>query len=599
MELRLLLDILWRRRWVILEVFAVVVVLMIGSTFMLPPIYESAAKVSLRSADAESLLLSNLGVKGLTPTRSDDSDISTSVLLATSRPILEDVIGKLQLRNTSGHLLKPERFVDPSIIVGKLFPKPFVQMRQLEDSNVIKINATSRDPDESAMIANTLAKLYIKDNLAKRQEQYKSAREFIEQQLTAVRREYLEVLSELQAFKTSEQIVDLEGETTAAIQRMDSLLREKQEKLSLLADVTARMQELEAQLASDSVRGLAGVAMQENSHVQTLRRMLSELEQELAQETVEKTEEHPDVVVVRSRIAQTKKELAAELETFRGGSGKLLEFQREQAALKAQIQSISTEMERHRGVMFELPAKSSNSAQLELKYRVNQEMYSSLLEYLYQIGLAESMTLSNIRLEEKAVVPDVDKPKSPSLLINTILGIVLGIGLGLAFGLVMEYMDNSVRTPDDVKELGLPFLGSVPKFKRTRRMSIDKKDPRSPLYEAYRSLRNAIRYAGVDEEIKAVEVTSALASEGKTTTAVNLAIILAHEGKRVLLVDTDLRKPNTHKYFGLPNDIGLTSLMAEKAELAVAVQTTRVKDLYLLSSGPVPPDPARIPPPRL
>ena len=210
-----------------------------------------------------------------------------------------------------------------------------------------------------------------------------------------------------------------------------------------------------------------------------------------------------------------------------------------------------------------------------------------------------SSTTTNIRIVERAEVPRA--PISPLRTRNYQLALFLGLALGITLTAFFEHMDNTLKTPEDVKEhLGLPFLGMVPDVGvksgavAARPSPLILKNPQSAVAEAYRVLRTNLIFSSADTTGRAIVITSANPGEGKTTTVANLASSLALNGARVLAVDADLRRPTIHQHFGIPKTPGLSDLIVGKCQASEAIQITRFKGLQVLPCGYVPPNPAEL-----
>jgi succinoglycan biosynthesis transport protein ExoP len=191
------------------------------------------------------------------------------------------------------------------------------------------------------------------------------------------------------------------------------------------------------------------------------------------------------------------------------------------------------------------------------------------------------------------------EPVSPNIPQNVLLAAIAGVILSGAAVLLLEYLDDTIKDSDDVQRvLNFPTLGSIARIANTRQLPdslITFKHPRSPIAEAYRVLRTNLRFSGIENPSGALLVTSAGPAEGKTTTASNLAVTLAQGGRRVILVDADLRRPSIHKVFGLPNEIGLSNLfLGDAPTLDSVLQPTTIEGLKVVTSGPLPPNPAEI-----
>jgi tyrosine-protein kinase Etk/Wzc len=469
-----------------------------------------------------------------------------------------------------------------------------VEIEQIEDTDLMEIKVESPDAEEAAMIANTVADVYIEESLKQRKEEYKSAREFIEHQIRLTKVDYLDALREIKMFKIEGKTVDLETETRLAIEKMSDMIKEKEDNIIDIAKVRAEIEILKTQLGRENEMRVSSSAISENPQIEMLKKTLSDLELELAGALTEKRLDHPDVAAINGKITKARAELRTEIGVFQEMSEGLQNFERELAALEAHLRSINANIDEHISLLYTIPDKAFSESQLELKYSVNQDLYSSLLEYLYQVGVAEAMTLSDIRLVEPATVPDVDKPESPNIVLNGMMGIFLGLMFGLGLGFLVDYLDDTIKTPEEAKEQGLTLLGSVPKFKRKESPLISQRDPKDPVSESYRTVRNSLKFASLDKPINSLMITSSLADEGKTTTVVNLGISIAREGKEVLLMDTDLRRPAVHDLFGASNSIGITTILAEEANVEDATKKSDIEGLNLLTSGPVPPDPGRM-----
>ncbi|MFW9835658.1 MAG: polysaccharide biosynthesis tyrosine autokinase, partial [Candidatus Thorarchaeota archaeon] len=233
-------------------------------------------------------------------------------------------------------------------------------------------------------------------------------------------------------------------------------------------------------------------------------------------------------------------------------------------------------------------------SQLKLEYQVDLDLYKSLLENLYQVGILEAISLSDIHLIEWARVPDVDKPASPKKGLIGIIALFLGVVSGFGLCFLMEYLDDTIRKPGDTRELGLTLIGVIPLLRGKKSSIISKRDPRDPICETYRTVRNRLKLANRDRPIRTLLVMSSLEGEGKTTVAVNLGISITREGKQVLLMDTDFWKPTIHELFGVPNSSGITNILAKETSITNDIIKTDVEGLSILTSGPVPPDPGRV-----
>ena len=234
---------------------------------------------------------------------------------------------------------------------------------------------------------------------------------------------------------------------------------------------------------------------------------------------------------------------------------------------------------------------------LETSLAQYRNTYSSLVASSQQVKLAEAQATNNIVVAEPATIPI--SPIRPRTSTNVMLAVIVGALLGLGIAFLVEYLDDTVKTPDDVTRVaGLATLGAIARLKESGgpRQLVAWLKAKSPESEAYRTLRTNIQFSSVDKPIRSLLVTSSGPGEGKSTTTANLAVVLAQTGQRVIVVDTDLRRPVQHKVFGVPNNVGMTTalLAGENVSLEGYLQPTEMETLSVLTSGPIPPNPSEL-----
>jgi non-specific protein-tyrosine kinase len=262
-------------------------------------------------------------------------------------------------------------------------------------------------------------------------------------------------------------------------------------------------------------------------------------------------------------------------------------------ATQDQMSALQAQEDALTGLSARTAAQDANLATLDGRLISLRATYAALLSF------ASSNASSLLTVIEPATVPTA--PVSPRPLLNTLLAAVLGLLAAGGVAAVSEHLDDSIKDPDEVQEVaGLSTLGTIARMRGDRgRSEIYRLAallyPRSGVAEAYRTLRTNIEFSSVDRPVRTLLVTSSIPGEGKTTTASNLAVVFAQAGRRVLLVDADLRKPGVHSVFDLPNARGLTSLLrSEQVDLDSTAQATEQENLRVLTTGPLPPNPAEL-----
>ena len=303
--------------------------------------------------------------------------------------------------------------------------------------------------------------------------------------------------------------------------------------------------------------------------------------------SVKVEETHP---ALAAAIANTLAEVFAEQNTAR-----------QESRYAASKDSLQTELDKSQGDILRVEAAITalgspvtdkglaDLARLESELAQYRQSYTSLLQSYEALRVAEVQSVSNVVPVEPATPPE--KPIRPRTLLNTLLAAVVGGMLAVGVVFLIEYLDDTVKTAEDVRRtLGLPVIGTIARMNESKDGGIRvAKEPRSPVAEAFRSLRTNIQFASVDRPLRTLLITSPGPQEGKTTISTNLAAVITQGGKRVILVDADLRRPRVHKVLGLPNRVGLVDLFV-RTPLALdgALQATEVDGLQVILSGDPP-----------
>jgi non-specific protein-tyrosine kinase len=240
---------------------------------------------------------------------------------------------------------------------------------------------------------------------------------------------------------------------------------------------------------------------------------------------------------------------------------------------------------------------NTNLTLLQTTQSLYQQIYSSILNNLESVRLARLQNTPNVVQIEPATVPE--KPVRPRVLVNTALAGVVGLMLAVGFVFLKEYLDDTLKTPEDIERLlDLSTIGYIAQMKyadESKEELYVARQPRSPISEAFRTLRTNLEFAGVDKPIRSILVTSPGPGEGKTTIAANLATIIAQGGKRVILMDADLRKPCIHRILGIPNRVGLSDVFRGNRDLQSAIHSfDGLEGMSVITSGSLPPNPAEL-----
>lgn len=600
MELTRIWEVIRRRGWIIVQALIIITVIALGGSYFITPSYQASSRIMIKqpkkaAIDMGRLFQSqniNIGLSGLSTIITTSPDVDVNKVLATSRPIIERMIEKLQLRDGGGNLIKADKLTQTgmvSTVKRRIFPQPTIAISQYEETDILQIVTTSPDPEEAMMMANTLSEIMVDENQTQMRAEYRSARVFLQDQIQEMKERYNIALLNLTHFRMREKTIDLPMETKLGTEKMAELLKQKEDNIIDLAEARAKLSRLREQLDKQGFEFVTASTLQENPQIEILKRRLADLRIQLSEATADLTERHPKVQTLQDQIKTVKAELTREIETYKASAPELVALERQIASLEAHLKGVNADIERYFKTLGGLPDKAFKQANLDMELNASQQVYSSLLDYLSQVGVAEATTLSQIRMVEPAIRPLI--PVSPNKLVNGLLGIFLGLVFGVALAFIVDYVDDAIRTPEDVKEFKpVALIGAVPQFRREDIPLISAKDPNDPLYESYRRIRNHLKF--IDEKPPgSLVITCAGPGEGKSTTVVNLGISTAREGKRVVIVDTDLRRPSLHTHFDLSNVGGVNDVLYGKTSTDDAIKPTQVPNLSIITSGPVPPDP--------
>ena len=595
MEILHLYRALLRRKWLIIEAVAFFLAAAVAITLLLPKQYQATAKLIVESSDTTNSILSELGLEEVAMSLTSGSDdMMNKIALATVRPVLEEVIWKLQLRDDNGRLLVADKLIVAGAL-DELMGAPQVKVTQAQGTDILMVMASSNDAEQSRLIADTLAQAYISQTQERARSDVREARNFVTDQLVLVESELDAALGSIADAQQAEQIIDLESEVKAAVARISDMMMAIEQSGAQIMGLRAQISEERRNQALEGTDLVSPASISSNSQVRSLRDGLAELRRHREAELLEKTDKHPDVLLIDRQIESTTTELELALREQHELSpavaqlrGQLVSEQERALELKAGIERATTEFGHY-------PDKMRRLAQLELAAAATEKLYTELQMQEFEIAIAEALTMSDLQFVEPAVQPE--RPAKPRLVVNVAAGLMLGLMFGIALVFGFEYLDDSIKTPDELREVwDIQQLGAIPHYgkKGTKRLITDL-PAHAPVAEAFRTVRNSIAYATLDKPPRYIAVSSGVPEEGKSTVSMNLAISMARDGKRVVLVDCDLRRPTQHRFFPhTANRVGVTNVLLGEAKLEDAYQEMPVPGFRLLAAGTLPRDPGSL-----
>ena len=449
------------------------------------------------------------------------------------------------------------------------------------NSLLVKISYDSPDPSWAQQIANGIADTYISVNLERRYGATAYARNFLKERLDELKLKLEESEKALVAYADKKEIITTsDGQHSLA----DTDLKALNEALQKTTMSRIHLQEEWEQATGTTGLGLPQVLL--DPSIQALRTQRATLLAQYQEKLGTFKPAYPDMVRLKSQIDQIDHILKEAVITIK-------------QSLKAKYEAALQEEESLRKKIGEAKSTVINTRNKEIEYNIlkreadtNRTLYQGLLQQYKDVGVAGAVDTNNVAIIDRAQLPG--SPFTPVLRKNLLISFVLGLLATALTIAVLEILDDTFKSPEEVEEqLGLAVLGIIPLA--TSDVVTDIKDsPNSPLAEAYRSFRTALQFSTDQGAPKSILVTSARPGEGKSTTALALAINFAQLGTKVLLIDADLRNPSQHRNLKVENKAGLANYLAGGGGSGGIFQQTQIPGLYFMASGPLPPNPAEL-----
>jgi len=499
-----------------------------------------------------------------------------------------------------------------SSLQGGLKVDPVKEERlQYTETRLISIKFTHANPLVAAKVSNAVANAFVLSNLEQKTQFTHTTGDFLQQRIAELQSQIRADEERLINYAKGHEILSLDAAQNTVVDRLSGLNKqlleaENDRKIAEAAYRVGKEPGATDALAMEGTKSLEGE--------------LTKLKQRRAQLLVDNTEEWPEVKEVEKQIAALEKDIQDSRSKVTTTQAKTLEARYHEALQREQ--ALRASFEEQRGATRTQNEAAINYKIIQQEIDTNKSLLDGLLQRAKENDVVLAGTPNNLHVTDYATPPRV--PIGPNRLQGIILAFLFSLGFGVCLATMLEYLDDSVRSSDDVfKLLRLPTLATVPVLRNghSRRMisegvtSLQLRngnknghgkinpallldlDQRSPLAEAYRHLRTSVLLSSAGRAPKTLVVTSCVPSEGKTTTTINLAVSLAQTGSRVLVIDGDMRRPSIHAAFGAENKRGLSNVLSNEmseAEMLAFVQHEKESGLYLLTSGPVPPNPAEL-----
>jgi len=589
------LHVVLRRRRLVLAVFLTVAAAATVRTLLTRPVYEADVQILIERENPNVLTF-----KEVARVDSERDDYyQTQYKLLQSRALVRKVIEEMDLfqdpefggpqpaeqraalkASAPGSSRVMEAAIDQFLSRVKVQP--------VRNSRLVLVGFEAYRPELAAQAANKLSQLYIQQTMEFRYQTSADAGLWLGSQIEEQRHKVEQAELALQKLKEKDGIVNIEERRTLVEQR----LRELGTSLTALKTQRIEKEALYRQM-KEAPNSEELPEVMRNPLIGSLRVELASLQRQSVQLQERYLDQHPEVVKNRNQITETREKIASEAQRV------IRAAENDYRAAVAQEHGVADALEMAKREALELSRRGVQYDSLKRELDASKEVLNSLMARHKQTDVAQELKASNIRIVDAAAVPGSPvRPNRPS---DIAMGLFLGLALGVMAAFFLEYLDNSIKTPEEVRlHLGVPLLGVIPEHGQDSGSPVlSNSHQQGPFMEGYRVLRMALSYSWPGQDSRVLVLTSTAPGEGKTLTSVNLALTLATMDGQVLLLDADLRKPQAHELLGLKKSPGLSDILVGLADTAECVERVKGTNLSLLPSGSHAPSPAELMSPQL
>jgi polysaccharide biosynthesis transport protein len=614
------LNAIFRHRRLAGAAFVLVVAIVMLQTYSTIPLYRTSAQVLIQ--DERSTAIGNLNANDPMFWQESDQYYNTQYSILRSRGLAKRVVKRLQLQNhplfngtapqsrgpltvvrearqsigrtvrglfsrgaqpTATEAPAPDETAIESGLISQFLGG--VEVVPEKSTRLVAIVYTSSDPAFAALAANTLAEEYAQQNVDLRLETIRKNLTWLGDEVKKQELKVRAAESAMTRYREDQNALSLEDRQNIVVSRLNTLNDTVTRARTSRAQKEAVFNQIRSvDPASDAADTFPAISA--NVGVVEAKTRLNDLVAQKAQLSSKYLADHPTMVKIESQIESARAAVQAQ-------RGRVIEAARnDYEAAMAEERSYSAQLEAQKGAAMDLDRKSGGYLVLQREAESNRQVYQSLLQQEKELRVISNSRTNNVQVMDRAETPGA--PFSPNARKDWFTAILAGllVAVGLAFGL--EYLDDTVKTPEDVtRRLRLSLLGLVPAIRGEHVALLSDNVPHD-FGEAFRSLRTSLVFTSGSEGPRIVAVTSSQPLEGKTTTACNLATALALGGSRVLLIDADMRRPGLHKAIGVENEVGLSHVLVGQARVREAVQRTREPNLFVISAGRLPPNPSEL-----
>jgi polysaccharide biosynthesis transport protein len=616
-----------KRRWLPAAlVFALTTALAVVYTYKQTEIFQAKGQVILKKNNKASALLSSAsnavgGAMGDLEGLTGSTPVNTQAEILKSLTTINGVLAELR---DGKYANRPERKrLDKFVKHSESFVQQ-LKVASIKGTDILEVTFQDPSKELSQDVVEKIMEVYIRDDQKNQRREAEAARTFVSRELPKIETEVKQAENELRLFKEQYNVVDLPTESVKAVETITTLNKEITSASAQLAAETSRLEGLKNLFGGkDAQATIQSGLVSESPGLQKSLKELQEIESKLAIEKTRFSDNDPSILNLKEKrqalVEILQKRFKQSLIGDKAFQGKVVELQpsgiqgnliadfakteAQRTSLQKQISALVYVVDAYKKRMNALPKLEQQQNALGRRLETTRTNYKTLLSKLQEIEIAENQTLGNSRIQTHAELPQ--EAISPKKAQNIAIGGFLGLFLGAATAFLLDSADKRIKTSEEARSLlpGYPVLGQIPVFDQLQKLpKLGQSGPRNPgqlvltgmtsgmAGESFRMLQTNLQFLNADDSLKVVVVSSAQSGEGKSTVAANLALAVAELGKKVLLVDADMRKPSQHLIWRQGNYEGLSNVLSGQCDQKEA--TTEVQpNLFLMTAGVVPPNP--------
>lgn len=584
-----------KRRWKPASVIFLMTVAMTAAlSSLLQKTYQAEGKLLFKSNNTASLTGLGQEIGELKPLLINQSPLTTQKEVITSTPIVQQTIDKLKLLDEKGEPLKQENF------------KKNLNVKLIGGSDVIQLSYKHPDPYIAADIVNTLMKSYIEGQINNNQQETVNAGKFISKQLPQIEEKLTKAESKLSKFREANNIVDLTKEAETSVLELANLNRQIAIVGAELQGVGAQASTLQSQLGLNLQQAIAANQLGQSPVIEAVLDELANVERELAEERKRFLDNHPSVISLEDKKSSLNQQLQGQIRAKIGGANisegllrnnpnkenqleKFIALEIARLSLQRQLASLDRSKQTYLQRTKQLPRLEKEEQQLLREVAAAQTTYETLLGSLQEVQIVQNQQAVNAKIIELAELPERGSSGRLALMV---LGILLGLLLSNMSVMLLELQDRTLKTIAEIKEkLPYPVLGIIPQnTEESSQGIVVQQQPDSFISELYRTIQTNLKFLNSDRPVQVILITSSVPEEGKSTVSANVAAAIAQLGRRVLLIDGDLRNPSHHRLWNIADRVGLKDILTDNLPLSEAICQPMEK-LDLLIGGVIPANP--------